>query len=69
MKRIEYVIASLLVIVGLACLTTSGSYLMGDGLDAYITTFLQLCMWLGIPIVVVGVIYLILIRIKKGEKK
>ncbi|MCM3164087.1 MULTISPECIES: hypothetical protein [Bacillaceae] len=69
MKRIEYVIAGLLVIIGLACLTTSGSYLMGAGIDAYIMTFLQLCMWLGIPIVVVGVIYLILIKFKKGDKK
>lgn len=62
MKRIEYVIAGLLVIIGLACLTTSGSYLMGAGVDAYIMTFLQLCFWLGIPIVVVGIIYFIIIR-------
>ncbi|UYG98091.1 hypothetical protein [Cytobacillus firmus] len=62
MKRIEYVIAGLLVIIGLACLTTSGSYLMGAGVDAYIMTFLQLCLLLGIPIVVIGIIYFILIR-------
>jgi membrane protein DedA with SNARE-associated domain len=68
MKRIEYVIAGLLVIIGLACLTTSGSYLMGAGIDAYITTFLQLCFWIGVPIIVFGISYFI-IKLRKGDKK
>ncbi|MCQ6275945.1 hypothetical protein JMM81_13435 [Bacillus sp. V3B] len=66
MKRIEYVIAGLLVIIGIACLTMSGSYLMGAGIGAYSMTFLQLYFWLGISIVVVSVIYFIII--KKGGK-
>lgn len=68
MTRIEYVIAGLLVIMGLACLTTSGSYLMGGSIGAYIKTFFQLCIWLGIPIVVFSAIYFV-IRVKNSDKE
>lgn len=67
MKRFEYVISGLLVIIGLGCLTTSGSYFIGTGIDAYIMTFLQVCMWSGIPLFVVGIIYFFLIRVRKEK--
>jgi di/tricarboxylate transporter len=66
MKRIDYVIAGVLVLIGLLCLTTSGSYLIGFSIEAYMETFLQLCMWIGIPIVVIGVIYFIILFLRKG---
>ena len=67
MKRYEYAIAGLLVLVGLACLATSGSYLMGFSLDAYVKNFLLLCVWLGIPIVIFGILYRIVIKVKKEK--
>lgn len=65
MKRIDYLIASVLILIGLTCLTASGSYLIDSSIKAYMETFFQLCMWIGVPFVGMGIIYFMIIFLRK----
>lgn len=69
MKKIEYVVALTLVVLGLACLTMSGSYLLEQNIIVYAMTFIKICLWIGIPIVIIGLVYLIIIKRRKREGK
>lgn len=65
--RFETVLASLLVLSGLACLAMSGTFFSGINAEQYIRTFIQVCIWMGIPILISGIVYFIFIRRKKGD--
>jgi hypothetical protein len=69
MRKIEYLIALTLVVLGLACLTMSGSYLLEQNIAVYAMTFLKICLWIGIPIVIVGFVYFFIVKRRRGEKK
>ncbi|USK31330.1 hypothetical protein LIT32_27255 (plasmid) [Bacillus sp. CMF21] len=58
MKRIEVVLSIFLIAAGLICLTMSGSLMFEQGIDVYLKTFVQICLLMGIPIILVGVFYL-----------
>jgi cytochrome bd-type quinol oxidase subunit 2 len=66
-KGMEWAIAILLVLVGLSCLTMSAT-IMNPSVHEYWNTFFWICTLIGIPVVVVGVLYLIFKR-KKGDPK
>lgn len=68
MKKIEYIIALALIIVGLGCLTMSGSYMLEQNIMAYAMTFIKICLWMGIPIAIVGIVYYFILR-GRGEKE
>lgn len=59
MKRIEVVLSIGLIAAGLICLTMSGSLMFEQEIAVYFKTFVQLCLWMGVPIILVGVFYLI----------
>jgi hypothetical protein len=69
MRKIEYLIALTLVVLGLACLTMSGSYLLEQNIAVYAMTFLKICLWIGIPIVIVWVCVFLYRKKKKRRKK
>lgn len=51
MKRVEWVIASIFIVIGLHCLVTAGTLLPGAvGGSAYFSLLLRICFWMGIPI-------------------
>lgn len=58
MKRIEFMFAGLLIIIGLMCLTMSGTLMLNQGITVYLKTFIQICLWMGIPLILVGIFYL-----------
>jgi heme/copper-type cytochrome/quinol oxidase subunit 2 len=67
MRKIEWLIAILLIVIGLGCLTISATTMLeAETLETYLSTFIQLCLWMGIPILVIGIIYVIL---KKRRSK
>jgi hypothetical protein len=69
MRWTEWVIAISLVVIGLSCLTISAtSILSPDSILPYFHTFIQICLWIGIPIIIVLLFYFIL-RKKKGDPK
>ncbi|WP_199622546.1 hypothetical protein [Paenibacillus alkalitolerans] len=69
MKLTEWLIAVSLVIVGLSCLTMSATSMMNpSSLTAYLNNLIQICLWIGIPAVIAGILY-IMIRRKKGDPK
>jgi membrane protein DedA with SNARE-associated domain len=68
MNKIEYLIALALVVIGIACLTMSGTYLLDQNITVYAMTFLKICLWIGIPIIIIGLVYFILVKRKRGEK-
>lgn len=57
MRRIEVFLAVLLVVIGILCLTMSGTLMLETGLMVFLTTFVQVCLWMGIPLVLTGIIY------------
>jgi hypothetical protein len=68
-KKVDYIIALTLVVLGLACLTMSGSYLLEPNLAVYAMTFIKVCIWIGIPIAIVGLVYFFIIKKRRGEEK
>jgi hypothetical protein len=68
MRWTEWVIAIALVAIGLSCLTVSAtSMLSPDSIRPYLHTFIQICLWAGIPVLLAVFFYLIL-RKKKGDQ-
>jgi hypothetical protein len=59
MKRFEYVFAFLLIVIGIGCLTMSGSMMIDPSLKSYIGTLTQICLWLALPLLIVGIVYLL----------
>lgn len=57
MKKIEVILTSLLIAAGIVCLTMSGTLMLETGLTGYLTTFVQICLWMGIPLVLTGLLY------------
>jgi uncharacterized membrane protein YkvI len=68
MKRLDWFIVSLLILIGLTCLTMSATSMMDtDAARSYFNEMLQMCLWIGIPVVSVGIIYYILKRKSGGS--
>ncbi|MDK8642994.1 MULTISPECIES: hypothetical protein [Niallia] len=68
MKRLDWIIALFLVVIGLTCLTMSATWMMDTGsIRSYFTNFLQICLWIGIPILIVGVIYYVMKRKRRDS--
>lgn len=57
MKRIEIILAGLLIVVGIVCLTMSGTLMLETELAVYLTTLVQICLWMGIPLILTGLLY------------
>ncbi len=66
MKKTEMILAILLILVGIGCLTMSGTMLFQENLSLYFQTFIQVCLWIGVPILIAGILYFIFL--KKGDK-
>lgn len=63
MKKLEWLVAAVLVMVGLTCLTVSATTMLGAGsIEPYLSTFLHLCLWMGVPVLLVGIIYIIFLK-------
>lgn len=61
MKVTDWIIALALVIIGLSCLTMSGTWMMNpESITPYLNTLLRICIWLGIPVIIAGGIYVII---------
>lgn len=54
----EVVLSIFLIAAGLICLTMSGSLMFEQGLTVYLRTFIQVCLWMAIPIILIGVFFL-----------
>lgn len=58
MKWTEWILPFVLVIIGLLCLTISGTWLLDpDSIRSYLNTFLLICLWIGIPVIISVIIY------------
>lgn len=66
MKKTEMILAILLILVGIGCLTMSGTILFQEDFALYFQTFIQVCLWIGVPILITGILYFIIFR--KGDK-
>ncbi|UOQ94013.1 hypothetical protein MUO14_03320 [Halobacillus shinanisalinarum] len=68
MKKIEWLIAALLILIGLICLTVSSTVMWGtESIETYLKTFIQLCLWMGIPILIIGIIYILFLKKRKDK--
>lgn len=68
MKKIEWLIVGLLIAMGLMCLTVSATTMWGtESVESYLTTFLQLCLWLVLPILILVIVYFLFLRKKKDK--
>jgi formate-dependent nitrite reductase membrane component NrfD len=65
-RWMEWAIAILLVLVGLSCLTMSAT-IMNPSVREYWSTFFWICTIIGIPVVIIGALYLIF-KGKKGDE-
>ncbi|GLO68417.1 MULTISPECIES: hypothetical protein [Oceanobacillus] len=68
MKKIEWLLAISLIIIGLTCLTVSGATMWGNGsIKSYVTTLIQICLWTGLPGIIIGVLYVIILIGRKNK--
>lgn len=57
MKKTEAILAGMLIAAGIVCLTMSGTLMLETGLTVYLTTFVQICLWMSIPLILTGFLY------------
>lgn len=57
MKKTETLIAFLLILSGLMCLTMSGGFLLYPGTASFLGTFAQICLWVALPFIGIGLLY------------
>lgn len=57
MKKTEVILAGMLIAAGIVCLTMSGTLMLETGLTVYLTTFVQICLWMSIPLILTGFLY------------
>jgi hypothetical protein len=66
MRWTEWGIALSLVVIGLSCLTVSAtSILSPESIRPYLHTFLQICLWTGIPAFLAVLFYFIFSKKKR----
>ncbi|ADC52056.1 hypothetical protein BpOF4_20294 (plasmid) [Alkalihalophilus pseudofirmus OF4] len=56
MKWIDWVIVSLLLLIGLVCLSMSLTLTTDEN---FIISLLKICLWVGIPSLTIGLIFLL----------
>ncbi|WP_240375644.1 hypothetical protein [Bacillus piscicola] len=70
MKRTEWIMASIFIMLGLHCLVTACTLLPGAaGGSGYFSFLLQICFWTGIPLLGGFVIYMTISIINKQKGK
>jgi len=68
MKKIEWLIVTLLIVMGLMCLTVSATTMLGtESIEPYLKKFLHLCLWTGLPILIIGIVYLVFLKKRKNK--
>lgn len=68
MKKIEWLITISLIIIGLACLTVSGTTMLGtESVRSYLKMFILLCLWTGLPVLIIGIVYIIILNKRKSK--
>lgn len=68
MKRGDWIIALAFIITGLACLVISISFVNhSESVHAAMVSFVKYCLWLGVPLTLFGILYL-LTRSKKKNR-
>jgi hypothetical protein len=68
MKITDWIMAFSLVVIGISCLTMSGTVMLNpESVAAYFNTLVRICFWIGIPIVLAAIVYMILKL--KGKRK
>lgn len=67
MKRIEWVVVFLLIIIGVSCLTMSATAMNPVSTPMYLGNFMRICMWIGMPAMIAALSYL-LFKWVKGNK-
>ncbi len=66
MKRLEWLIVITLVVIGLSCLTMSATSMMNpESIRDYLSNLLKICLWIGIPVLIAGIVYMIFKRKKR----
>lgn len=59
MKRMDWIIAISFILAGLTCLFMSMSFIEhSESLHVFIMKVVNYCLWIGIPLVIIGLIYM-----------
>lgn len=65
----DWLIVLFFVSIGLSCLTMSATWMFNyDSMSEYLHNFFKICLWTGIPALIVAVIY-VLIKIKRSKDR
>ena len=67
MTRRDWWIASLLIAIGLNCLVMSGIISASFNVPSYLSLLFHICLWMGVPLLVGAIIYIIISFISKRK--
>lgn len=67
MKKIEWFLAVTLIIIGLACLTFCATLWSDGSFKDYLKTFMHICLWTGLPGLMIGVLYVMILMGRKNK--
>ncbi|MCF3944874.1 hypothetical protein [Oceanobacillus alkalisoli] len=67
MKKIEWALALTLIIFGIACLTFCATLWSEGSIKDYLTTLVHICFWTGLPGLILGVLYVIVLKGRKNK--
>lgn len=66
MRRVDWLIVAILIVIGLSCLTMSATWMTDhDSMSVYLHNFLRICLWSGVPALIAAVIFIFM---KNGRK-
>lgn len=71
MRKREWLLAGLLIVLGIHCFVMPGFILTGTiNVHAYAAQIVHICLWIGAPIILTGLIYMFWKKRKdnKGEQ-
>jgi len=69
MKPADWLIALLLIAIGISCLTMAATSIMNPAsVQPYLYNLLRICIWIGIPALLAFAIYKMLRRNKRNPK-
>ncbi|MCG5254648.1 hypothetical protein P9302_08865 [Brevibacillus agri] len=67
MRWIDWIMVSLMIVIGLSCLTMSATWMASpDSIFAYVKTLFKICFWISVPVITAAIFY-VLMKTKRNQ--
>lgn len=64
MRHLEWLIAGILIVLGLLCLSMAPTAMMGSSMGGFFDSLISVCLWTAVPLLLLGSFYWFYIKKK-----